>query len=147
MEGNALNKKDYSSKCSLEEIKKLRSLSFCKPYSELDPRMFEILTTDLKELENLHPQNLIHFLVDDEVFHHYFYLTEGRAVNKSIYLLYMDRLNVFVIIEFDENDNVSNFVLMGKKGSHIREEALTSSFNEAVEIVDLLAMRWIFESS
>ena len=140
-------KKYRSTNCSLEEIRELISLSYSRDYSEVDARMWEILTNEVKELEYLRIPDLIQFMTEDEIIQHYFVLKEGSGVDNSTYLLYLNKSDVILLVELDKNDEMTFCLLIGRNGTNIRDDSLHSSFKEVVAIVDLLAFRWIWGSA
>jgi len=134
-------KRGCSTICSFDELKDLQSLSFVRELCDLDPRLMEIM--NLQEVE-LEVPDLVDMIIGDDRFRHY-YLFQGQDDKKTTYLIYMDRLNVFVMLELDENDALVTCRLIGRCGRKIDTDPLKTSFNEVVELLGTLVLAWIWE--
>jgi len=137
------NKRGCPTICSLDELKDLQSLSFVSELSDLDPRLMEIM--NLQELE-LEVPDLVNIIIADDRFHHY-YLFQCQDDKKTTYLVYMNSLNVFVMLELDENNVLATCRLIGRCGTKIDTEPLRTSFTEIVELLGTLILAWIWENA
>lgn len=132
---------------SLQDIKKLVSVSYSLPYSDFDQRMVQILQTDLRELENLQLSSLIQHLVEDGIVKCFHCCNDGEGLDISTYILCLDRFDVILLMEVEKDNKLTDFQLVGRNSTYIREEVLRSNFKEVVEIIDLSAFMWIWSSS
>lgn len=138
-----IDKMGCSTICSLDELKDLQSLSFVMELSDLDPRLMEIMALEEVELE---VPDLLKVIYGYERFHHY-YLFDGQDGKKRTYLIYTDKINIFVLIELDENYVIVTFRLIGRCGTKVDTDILKTSFNEMTEVICTLVLGWIWENA
>jgi len=137
------DKRGCSTICSLGELKHLQSLSFVMELSDLDPRLMEIMALEEVELE---VPDLLKVIYSNERFHHYYFF-DGQDGKKTTYLIYTDKLNVFVMIELDEDYVIVTFRLIGRCGTKVDTDILKASFNEMTEVIGTLVLGWIWENA
>jgi hypothetical protein len=140
----AKEKKGCSSICLHQELQDLISLSFSRELSELDSRLMEIVS--LTEV-GLAVRDLIHAIIEDETVHHY-YVFENRKDDNVAYLLYIRKVNIFIVFYINEQTTLSTCTVIGKNcTNNIDTIESDEDFKFAVDLIGTLTFRWIWNNT
>jgi hypothetical protein len=132
-----------SSHVDLAELNRLRKFSAAKPLKILDPRLYDILTHEFKDLE-LSMSDLLSYIKRSSIAIHQFQVTNPED-STVLHILCVEKESVFVYIGVDSENNLISFDFITNMGALAEPEELHKRMRDTVESLTESILQWIWE--